>query len=57
MCLCHPFTREDQKIWDYVRKQPNTREEWQALHDAIEDWKRMLIDNEKTRRSMLKEQT
>lgn len=47
-CECHPWTADDEKIWGLVKKEPRTKEQWRALHDAIEGYRRLLIDEYKT---------
>jgi len=37
------MTPEDARIWKLVKDQPRTREQWVALHNAIEDYRRMVI--------------
>lgn len=49
MCDCHPMSKEDTAIWALVKKQPRTREQWAALHDAIEQYRRLLIADYKSR--------
>ena len=44
-CDCHPWSAEDERDWLIVKKQPRTREQWAALHDAIERYRRLLIED------------
>lgn len=46
-CDCHIWTDEDERIWKLARKQPRTKDEWLALHDAIEGYRRLIVDNYK----------
>jgi hypothetical protein len=48
-CECHPWTDEDWKVWQIVKKELRTRAQWEALHDAIERYRRLLIDDYKRR--------
>jgi hypothetical protein len=43
MCDCHPMTKEEKEIWHRVRKEPNTKEDWEDLHNTIEEYKRRYI--------------
>lgn len=47
MCDCHPLSAEDRKIWQKVKSQPRTKAQWQALHNAIEEYRRLLIEDYK----------
>ncbi len=46
-CDCHPWSDDDERIWQIVKKEPRTKAQWQALHDAIEHYRRLLIDDYK----------
>jgi hypothetical protein len=46
-CDCHPWTEDDWKVWQIVKKEPRTRAQWEALHDVIERYRRLLIDDYK----------
>jgi hypothetical protein len=45
VCVCHPDTetREWKKLWAQVKKEPRTREDWQDLHDTIEDYRKRVV--------------
>ena len=47
MCDCHPLTAEDKKIWHRVKDQPRTKAQWQFLHNAIESYRRLIIESAK----------
>ena len=47
MCDCHPLSAEDKKLWERAKARPRTKAEWQALHNMIESYKRLLIDHER----------
>lgn len=46
-CECHPWSEDDERIWKLVKSQPRTRQQWAALHDAIESYRRLLIEDYK----------
>lgn len=46
-CDCHPWTEEDERVWRIVKNQPRTIDQWKALHDAIEQYRRLVIDDYK----------
>lgn len=50
-CECHPWTDEDERIWKIVKNEPRTQAQWQALHDAIEGYRRLLIEDYKRQNS------
>lgn len=47
MCDCHPMTDEDKRVWRLAKDEPRTKAQWQALHDAIENYRRLLIEDYK----------
>lgn len=48
-CDCHPWTPDDEKVWKIVKNQPRTKAQWEALHNSIEDYRRLLIEDWKRR--------
>jgi hypothetical protein len=38
------MTPEQRKVWDRVKKDPNTVEDWRDLHDTIEAYRRRYIE-------------
>ena len=47
MCDCHPLSKEDAAIWKRIKDAPRTKEQWAALHNAIEGYRRLLIEDSK----------
>lgn len=39
MCECHPRTKEQEQEWKRTKSEPNSREDWADLHNAIEEYK------------------
>jgi hypothetical protein len=56
MCDCHPRSAEDEKIWQTAKRETRTREEWMFLHDAIERYKQLILDNYKAPAAVPEEQ-
>lgn len=46
MCDCHPLTKAEAEAWKRAKNDPRTVEDWRFLHDAIEAYKRRIIDRE-----------
>lgn len=44
MCECHVWTADDERDWKKAKKEPRTKEQWRALHDAIEAYRRRIVD-------------
>jgi hypothetical protein len=56
-CDCHQWSDEDERIWKLARQQPRTREEWKFLHDAIESYRRLIVDNFRGAQAQAQEKT
>lgn len=53
MCDCHPRTPDDEKVWRSVKDQPATKEEWAFLHDCIERYRMLRIENHRKQLAVL----
>jgi hypothetical protein len=46
-CDCHPWSSDDERIWCIVKKEFRTKEQWKHLHNALEEYRRKLIEDYK----------